>query len=98
MTEEQKRAKMSELALRFPAMRGKAQAGANGIVPWNVLDLAAASRPWSPSEKLIVSFLATVWDADQEYVEPFNPVAALQRWDDDHFAAFKSWVDDPFYC
>lgn len=101
MTEEQKVVMMTALALTFPAMRFKMVEGRTaGLDPWNLPLLAETSKPWTGAEKLIVSFLAHVWNADEaaEWVGHFNVVEAYQRWDEDNWRAFVTWTLNPFYC
>lgn len=108
-TEEQKAIRMSALAATFPAMRAKmipessgplSERLATGLSPWDLPTLAEASKPWTGAEKLIVQFLAHVWNADEahEWVGHFNVVEAYQRWDEDNWRAFTYWALNPFYC
>lgn len=98
-TEEQKEKLMTALAASFPAMRYKIVPG-SGLDPWHLPTLAEASRPWTGAEKLIVSFLVHVWNADEahEWVGHFNVVEAYQRWDEGNWAAFTRWAQHPFFC
>lgn len=90
---------MTELARSFPALRPKFEdADANGLAPWSMNKLLHASQPWSRSEKLIVSFLATVWDSDQDYLPGFNVVEAQKLFDRGSWTAFVGWAIKPFHC
>lgn len=90
---------MTRLASSFPCMSSKFEDGSgNGLQPWDASRIAFASRGWSGGERLVVSFLLTVWDSEQGYYPAFNPVEAYKKWDFEHWAAFIGWAVNAFYC
>lgn len=96
--EERKRLRMTGLAITFPSMHAKLQAGTPGIEPWDVIALTEATDGWTAAEKQVVAFLASVWDPWQDYVPRFDFFEAWCRWDAAHRAAFRAWMEAPFTC
>jgi hypothetical protein len=89
---------MTRLALKFPCLKMRfGKAAANGLAPWNPELLIEASSAWSAKERLVVSFLLTVWDPGQTQLEAFNPVDAFRKWDREHWVEFVRWAIEPFY-
>lgn len=92
------RAKMTALALSFHSLEGAA-----GVSPWdaNRLDEWGAG-PRSHGERCAARFVLTVWggttlDDCPWKSGPFDIADALKIWDEDHHAAFVSWVRNPWW-
>ena len=87
--------KMASFARTFPCL-----AKAAGVKPWdaNALDQWAAETPVSHGELVTAQFLLAVWDAASAWrCGRFDLMEALRAWDDQHRAAFLTWVGDPWW-
>ena len=92
-TEANPTMRMTQLAARFPSLRG-----APGVLPWNACALDDWSTSASSGEQWAASFLLwVVWDPSGQWrCTPFHLGEAWRSWDEPHRAAALSWLTDPF--
>jgi hypothetical protein len=92
--DQKTRDRMTELALRFPSMRG-----APGVNPWDPEKLVYwGAGGASSGERRTARFLLTVWNRYAEWeIGRFDIFEALNVWDLPHREAFLLWAADPWW-
>jgi hypothetical protein len=88
-------ASMSAFASSFHSL-----GNAPGVKLWdaNTLDRWAAETPLSHGERVTAQFLLAVWDPNHSWAcGKFDLMEALRIWDNDHHAAFLTWVKEPWW-
>jgi hypothetical protein len=88
-------AKLAELARRFPTLRD-----AEGLDPWDpdIFDSWAASAAPGSGALNAARFILELWNQDAEWkCGAFKATKAVGIWDDAHLAAFRSWVEAPWF-
>lgn len=84
--------RVKALAQTFPSLRGNPN-----VTAWNPEALLKDARTAGHGEKLAIQFVLHVWNGLHKWpCGVFNPIEAYYTWDDEHWAAFKAWVDRPF--
>lgn len=94
MDQDHRCERMTELAMRFPCMKG-----AIGISPWQPFELNRwAVSGASHGERVTASFLLAVWDSSAEWeVGRFDLMEALNVWSPSHRMPFLRWASDPWW-
>ena len=70
----------------------------NGVDPWNAIELDRSFNGASHGEKCTIAFLLNVWSpGDKWNCGKFDMIDAMGVWDDDQLAAFRSWVNNPWW-
>lgn len=93
--QERGEAKMTKLALSFPAL-----SGADGVKPWDAERLEAWLRSGAPGHgaKCAGRFVLSVWNPYHEWrAGRFDVHEALGCWDARHSAAFVAWISSPWW-
>lgn len=96
--EKFKLAKMSSLALSFPALQN-----APGASPWDQHKLDSwATTAISHGERCTAQFVLSVWGHTTIKncpwkCGPFDFIEAFSVWDDTHRNAFQAWLRDPWW-
>jgi len=88
-------AKLVDLARRFPTLKD-----AEGLDPWDPekFDSWAASAAPGSGALNAARFILELFNQDAEWkCGPFKATRAVGLWDDAHLAAFRSWVDAPWF-
>jgi hypothetical protein len=83
------------LAASFPSLRG-----APYLSPWDAagFDEWAAEDARSPLAVFTARFVLEVWNPGNDWnCGPFELTAAMQTWDEAHLAAFRAWVNAPWW-
>lgn len=87
--------RMSALAERFHTLEGRP-----GVRPWDPVELERSAREdgWAGSgARHATAFVLSVWNPRADWTLRFDLVSAWGVWDDRHRAAFRSWLDAPWW-
>ena len=102
-------AAMEKLCAMFPTLRdaeGTSPWDADKLLRW-----LCTSSAVTAGGDCAARFVLQVWNSTAEWkyvaaehdidgaeaARPFNVVEAMGRWDDEHQAAFRAWVEMPFF-
>jgi hypothetical protein len=98
---EDTREAMTALCQKFPTLRD-----ADGVEPWDVdrfVDWLNGPAPGTGAS-LAGRFVLGVWNGETDWTEfglappgKFDMYRAIANWDEQHMAAFVSWVIAPFW-
>ena len=94
MNDEERRDKMTELALSFPCLQR-----AWGIEPFGPGELKRwAAAGVSSGERITASFILTVWDSSTQWeTGRFDLMEALNVWPPSHRVPFLNWASNPWW-
>lgn len=69
-----------------------------GADPWDALKLDKSYQGASHGEKCTISFLLNVWSPGDDWsCGKFDLMDAIGVWDEDQLAAFRIWVNKPWW-
>ena len=85
-------ARITQLAQRFHAI-----ANLDAVKHWDADTLDHWATTASHGEKVTAQFVLAVWNQWHKWeCGRFDVIEAYGAWDEDHWAAFRSWADKPF--